>query len=278
MTPGAKPPPTPGHAPLREAVAAPRMKAAYTRWVFATIADRYDVVNVLLSFNRDRAWKRRMVERVGVKAGERALDLACGTGDIAFRLGAAGARVTGLDITPRMIELALQKIPSPGSPTREPTSKSGAPDVPRFLVGDMMALPFSDDSFDIVTTGYGLRNVPDMRGALLEIRRVLKPAGRLFSLDFNRPSNWLVRSAYLAYLGVVGSAFGWALHGKPTTYRYIPETIRLHPGGTALARLIASTGFEQVIYRPVFGGFMALHAASKPGAATSRQLTAEGGR
>lgn len=244
--------------PLRDAVAAPDRKAPYTRWVFATIADRYDLVNVLLSFNRDRAWKRRMVERVAVAPGERALDLACGTGDIAFRLASAGARVVGLDITPRMIELAVQK----GGGRQ---AEGGAREAVEFLVGDMMALPFPDASFDIVTTGYGLRNVPDMAGALREIHRVLRPGGRLFSLDFNRPSNAVVRWAYLAYLSVVGAAFGWVLYGKPATYRYLPETIRLHPGARALVRMIESAGFGRTTYRPVFGGFMALHTAIKQG-------------
>ncbi len=128
----------------------------------------------------------------------------------------------------------------------------------------MMSLPFADGSFDLITTGYGLRNVPHLDGALSEIRRVLKPGGRLFSLDFNRPSNGLVRWAYLTYLSLVGFAFGWVLYGKPDTYRYIPETIQLHPGGNALARVIESAGFAQVSYWPVFGGFMALHAAVKP--------------
>jgi ubiquinone/menaquinone biosynthesis methyltransferase len=237
---------------LREAVSAPDRKAPYTRWVFATIADRYDLVNVLLSFNRDRAWKRRMVERVAVQPGERALDLACGTGDITFGLASAGARVMGLDITPRMIELARRK-------------RAAASATAHFLVGDMMTLPFPDGCFDIVTTGYGLRNVPDMAGALAEIRRVLRPGGRLFSLDFNRPSNVVVRWAYLTYLSAVGFAFGWALYGKPNTYRYIPETIRRHPGGYALARVIASAGFGRVTYGRVFGGFMALHSAVKEG-------------
>jgi demethylmenaquinone methyltransferase/2-methoxy-6-polyprenyl-1,4-benzoquinol methylase len=265
--------------PLRQALATPGGKREYTRRVFATIADRYDLVNVLLSFNRDRAWKRRLVERARARPGEIALDLACGTGDIAFSIARAGASVVGLDVTPRMIELARLKAgcrPTAGtsSDVRCPASEvgpglrtpdSGLPTTcnPHFLVGDMMALPFRDATFDLVTTGYGIRNVPDMRVSLREILRVLKPGGRFFSLDFNRPGNKLVRGAYLAYLAVVGAAIGWILHRDADTYRYIPETIRVHPGGTAVAALFASVGFENAAYEPVFGGFMAMHCATK---------------
>ncbi len=127
----------------------------------------------------------------------------------------------------------------------------------------MMALPFATASFDVVTTGYGIRNVPDMRVALREALRVLKPGGRFFSLDFNRPANPVVRTAYLAYLSVVGSAIGWVVHRDADSYRYIPETIRVHPGGPAVAALLTSVGFERATYEPVFGGFMALHSATK---------------
>ncbi len=231
---------------LRNAVSSPSTKRPYTRRVFATIADRYDLANVLLSFNRDRGWKRRMVERAKVRPGERALDLACGTGDITFPLARAGARTVGLDITPRMIELARGK------------DRSAA-----FLVGDMMALPFPDASFDVVTTGYGIRNVPDVGGALLEIRRVLEPGGRFFSLDFDRPRNRVVLAAYLAYLTVVGSALGWVLHRDPDTYRYIPETIRTYVGAPGVVSMLRSAGFREAGYEPVFGGFMAMHVAVK---------------
>ena len=152
-------------------IATPAGKRRFVRRLFATIADRYDLITVLLSYGQDRRWKARLADLAGVGAGERALDLACGTGDIAALLAARGARITGLDLTPRMIELARAK------------RLSGAV----FLVGDMMALPFPNNAFDLVTTGYGLRNVPEIAGALDEIHRVLKPGGRLLSLDFNRP-------------------------------------------------------------------------------------------
>jgi demethylmenaquinone methyltransferase/2-methoxy-6-polyprenyl-1,4-benzoquinol methylase len=256
--------------PLRQAIATPATKRPYTRQVFATIADRYDLVTVLLSFNRDQAWKRRMVKQIGVKPGDAALDLACGTGDISFPLAREGARVVGLDITERMLRIARAKAVSAGrsvpggaaAPCASGADASGEghrAEV-QFVLGDMMALPFPDRSFDVVTTGYGIRNVPDIAGALAEIHRALKPGGRLFSLDFNRPPNVLVRRAYLAYLTLAGSALGWVLHRDPDMYRYIPETIRLHPGASTLVEMMEAAGFDTVTYRPVFGGFMALHA------------------
>ncbi len=216
------------------------------RTIFATIADRYDFITVLLSYGQDRRWKRRLIDLASPRPGARALDLATGTGDIAFALAAHGARVVGLDITLRMIELARDKV---------------APRTLGFLVGDMLALPFPSASFDIVTTGYGLRNVADLVAAIDEIHRVLTPGGQLLSLDFNRPSNRVVRSAYLAYLTVVGAALGWVLHRNTDTYRYIPASIRQYPGAAAVARLFEARGFAGVRCYPVLGGLMTIHHA-----------------
>jgi demethylmenaquinone methyltransferase/2-methoxy-6-polyprenyl-1,4-benzoquinol methylase len=191
-----------------------------------------------------------------VRPGTTALDLACGTGDIAFALAAEGARVVGLDITPRMVELAREKVPF--FPTS--SSEKKVPD-PFFLVGDMLALPFPDGSFDLVTTGYGIRNVPDLDAALSEVRRVLRPGGLFLSLDFNRPSNALVRGIYLTYLTAVGSAVGWALHRDPDTYRYIPESIKRYPGAEAVVARLEAHGFESARFLPVLGGLMAIHEA-----------------
>jgi len=192
---------------LRERIATPDGKRRFVRAIFATIADRYDFITVILSYGQDRRWKDRLIDLAAPRQAARALDLATGTGDIAFALAARGARVVGLDITSRMIELARAK------PARENGSR------PAFLVGDMLALPFPSASFDIVTTGYGLRNVPNLTMAIQEIERVLSPGGQLLSLDFNRPANRLVRAAYLAYLTVIGALLGWILHRDPDTYR-----------------------------------------------------------
>jgi ubiquinone/menaquinone biosynthesis methyltransferase len=136
------------------------------------------------------------------------------------------------------------------------------PDI-AFVTGDMMALPFAARTFNIVTTGYGLRNVPDIAAALAEIARVLKPGGALLSLDFNKPSNPIVRGVYLAYLTLVGSTLGVVLHGDPDTYRYIPESIRRYPGAVAVNEMIRAAGFASSEYIPVLGGLMAIHRARR---------------
>lgn len=239
---------------LRDAFDAPDRKRAHVRRLFSTIADRYDLITVLLSYGQDARWKRRLVASAAVRPGERCLDLACGTGDLAFGLARRGARVVGLDITPRMLELAA--------------ARQGAQPLPiehqvRFVLGDMGALPSLDGRFDVVTTGYGLRNVPDLGTAVDEIVRVLRPGGRLLSLDFNRPSWAPLRAAYLAYLTVVGSLLGWALHGDPDTYRYIPASIRRYPGADGVADLLQAKGFADVTVVPLIGGLMSLHVARR---------------
>jgi demethylmenaquinone methyltransferase/2-methoxy-6-polyprenyl-1,4-benzoquinol methylase len=193
---------------LDVALAAPDTKGRYVRRLFATVADRYDLITRLLSFGLDQGWKRKLLALADPRPDHRVLDLACGTGDLAIGAAACGAGVIGLDITPRMIELA-----------RTAAVKSSSHGHVSWIVGDMMALPVPAASCDRITTGYGLRNVPDLAGAIAEIHRVLKPGGRLCSLDFDRPENGLVRAVYLTYLTVVGWTIGWILHGDPDTYR-----------------------------------------------------------
>jgi demethylmenaquinone methyltransferase/2-methoxy-6-polyprenyl-1,4-benzoquinol methylase len=232
---------------LGSAFDSPDTKSRYVRRLFSTIADRYDLITTLLSYGQDRRWKRRLVSLAPIRPGVRVLDLACGTGDITYALSDAGARSVGLDITPRMVKIARGKRPS--------RSQTG------FLVGDMMALPFRDATFEVVTTGYGIRNVPVIAGALAEIARVLRPGGVFLSLDFNRPSNRLVRAVYLAYLTAVGSTLGLALHGDPDTYRYIPESIRRYPGAEGVCAIARAQGFADCQQVRVLGGLMAIHRA-----------------
>src|SRR6476660_7710870 len=176
---------------LRDRIGTPAGKRRYVRALFATIADRYDFITVMLSYGQDLRWKRRLIDLAAPRPGVRALDLATGTGDIAFALAARGARVVGLDITFQMIELARAKV----ARASKASGRRSAACIPRklgdeslalhFLQGDMLGLPFPAASFDIVTTGYGLRNVPNLTMAIQEIERVLSPGGQLLSLDFN---------------------------------------------------------------------------------------------
>jgi len=234
---------------LRTALDSSDTKARYVRRLFSTIANRYDLITVLLSYGQDRRWKRRLVSLAPLRPGCPALDLACGTGDITYALQDRGARTIGLDITARMLELAR--------------GRCGAGSRPAFLVGDMMALPFPDATFELVTTGYGIRNVPVIAHALSEVHRVLRPGGVLLSLDFNRPSNPVVRSVYLLYLTIIGSTLGLLLHGDADTYRYIAESIRRYPGAEGVAAIARDRGFAECRHFPVLGGLMAIHRAVK---------------
>lgn len=245
-----------GRVPLDAALATPDSKGRYVRRLFSTIADRYDLITVLLSFGLDRRWKQRALRLAEPKSGQRALDLACGTGDLAFGLAAHGTHVVGVDITHRMLVLARRHQLRPAHPA--PPSP-----YPAFIQGDMIELPFADAQFDLVTTGYGLRNVPDLAAALREIRRVLRPGGVFVSLDFNRPSNGFVRSVYLGYLWLVGGALGWALHRDADTYRYIPASIGRYPGAEGVVALLKSQGFADAEWRRALAGLMAIHVARR---------------
>ncbi len=231
---------------LDRAFASPESKRQHNRALFTTIADRYDLITKLLSYGQDAKWKRQLIRRANVRAGERALDLAAGTGDVAFAVASNGAKTIGLDLTHRMLQLARRR--------------NGPVD---FITGDMASLPFRPSSFDLVTTSYGLRNVPDLNTAIDEIARVLKPGGRLLSLDFNQPDNPIIRSAYLIYLAAVGATLGWVLHRDPDTYRYIPESIKRYPGARGVAERLAARGFEHITIVPVLWGLMSIHVARR---------------
>jgi demethylmenaquinone methyltransferase/2-methoxy-6-polyprenyl-1,4-benzoquinol methylase len=244
---------------LDEAFDSPERKREYVRRLFATIADRYDLITGLLSYGQDRRWKARLVREARVSASDVVLDLACGTGDIALAIAALGPqRVIGLDITFRMLEIA----------TRKSVQVS-------WMAGDMTALPLGDATADLVTTGYGLRNLPDLDAGLSEIARVLRPGGRFVSLDFNRPDSPFVRGPYLTYLTAVGSILGWALHGDPDCYRYIPASIMRYPGARDVAARLRRLGFHDVRVTPLLGGLMSLHVARRSHLRHARPSEAE---
>ena len=243
-----------GAVPLRATISTPHGKRRYVRQLFATIADRYDLITRVLSYGQDRRWKTRAIALARLTPADRVLDLACGTGDLMFEAASQARAVVGVDVTFRMLQLAKVR-----RSTLDPHLGARC----RLVTGDMGTLPVASHSFDVVTTGYGLRNVPDLAAAVDEIHRVLVPGGRLVSLDFNRPANAIVRHAYWFYLTLVGSALGLVLHGDPDTYRYIPESIRNYPGAEKVAELLRLRGFAEVTVVPVLAGFMAIHVARK---------------
>lgn len=239
---------------LKEHVTSKEKKQRYVNRLFETIAARYDFFTAFMSYGMDRGWKRELIRMLQLKGGETTLDIACGTGDIAFMTAARLTRgcAIGLDITQAMLRIAERK--------RHEAALANV----CFHRGDIMRMPFADETFDCVTGGYALRNVPDVRGGLAEIHRVLKPGGRLLSLDFGHPPNRLYRSAYLRYLTVVGSAVGLLLHGDADTYRYIPETLKLYPGQRGVREMMETSGFIDTGFREFGGGIMAINYGTRP--------------
>lgn len=239
---------------LEEHISSKLKKQSYVTQMFEIIAPRYDFITVFLSYGMDRGWKRELIETLNIKGNEKALDLACGTGDITFALGEKlpAGDATGLDITKGMIEIANKKL---GEKSVNNVS---------FRIGDIMSMPFADGTFDYVTCGYALRNVPDVELALLEIKRVMKPGGRFISLDFAHPNNRIYRWLYLNYLIVVGSITGILLHGDADVYRYIPESLKRYPGQHGVQEIMNRVGFNETGFKEFGGGIMSLNYGTKP--------------
>lgn len=222
--------------------------------MFDEIAPRYDRFTRLFSFGMDAGWKRLLVERIAraTATPAAALDLACGTGDLAFALAGRfpGATVRGLDASPRMIDLASR---------RAATSAERV----AFEVGDMMRLPVADGSLDLVTAGYGFRNVPDHRHALAEVARVLRPGGILATLDFYRPALPVWRPLLLGYLRVAGDLVGWWWHREPKVYGYIAESIRHFTTVRGFTADCTAVGLEVTEVRTMLLGGIAIHVARR---------------
>jgi demethylmenaquinone methyltransferase/2-methoxy-6-polyprenyl-1,4-benzoquinol methylase len=220
--------------------------------LFATIAPRYDLINDLQSFGLHRAWKRRLVRLAAVRPGMQALDLCCGTGDVAFALADAGAKVTGCDFSEPMLEVARQR-------------SAGRANVPTFVQGDALKLPFSEQMFDVVTIAYGLRNLADFRAGLAEMLRVLKPAGKLLILDFGKPDFAPWRTAYFTYLKLFVPLFGKIFCGNSATHAYILESLKKYPAQKGIAALLTELGCREVRIENILGGVMSINTATKPG-------------
>jgi demethylmenaquinone methyltransferase / 2-methoxy-6-polyprenyl-1,4-benzoquinol methylase len=228
-------------------------KAARVQGVFASVARRYDLMNDAMSGGVHRLWKAAMVDWLAPRPGMRVLDVAGGTGDIAFRIlerTKGQAAVTVLDLTEAMLMEGRRRA--------EATRHAGAID---WVVGDAMALPFRDAAFDAYTIAFGIRNVANIPQALAEARRVLRPGGRLMVLEFSRVPNALLRSAYDAYSFNAIPAMGGLIAGDRESYRYLVESIRRFPDQEAFASMIGEAGFERVSYRNLSFGIAALHSA-----------------
>ncbi|MCA1810014.1 MAG: class I SAM-dependent methyltransferase [Lentisphaerae bacterium] len=220
-------------APLcsRQRLANPELKRALNREIFTTVAPHYQTITSLLSFNRDRVWKKLLVQSLPPMATPICLDLACGTGDITRLLADKypDGRIIGMDITEAMLELARRRQ---------------APAAIEFHCRDMAQTGLEADAVDIITGGYALRNAGDLPSALAEIFRVLKPGGWAAFLDFSKPRSRILQRLESGLLTFWGGLWGWAFHRNPGIYTYIAQSLAQHPDRARLHQLFRDQGFE----------------------------------
>mgnify|MGYP002398284242 CR=1 FL=1 len=227
----------------RDHLAHPTLKRRFNRELFQEVAPHYNFVTRALSLGRDRVWKRNLVNRLPDLPAPRCLDLACGTGDLAILLKARfpQAQVTGLDLTPAMVDLARARRDAGGI---------------EFVLGDMTATGWPDESADLITGGYALRNSPSLDRAIDEVARVLRRGGTAAFLDFSQPANRIGRWLTYAILKLWGGFWGLAVHRNAEVYAYIAESLRHYPDRRTLRGLFESRGLRLRYRRLHYGGLL----------------------
>jgi len=231
-------------------------RAAKVNDLFARIARRYDFLNDLQSFGLHRSWKRRVANLARARPGDRALDLCCGTGDIAFALARRGAETTGLDFSAEMLSIA-------GTRNRQ-CAKGPESNKPRFIQGDAQQTEFPINTFDIVTVGYGLRNLTSWQRGIDEMFRVARPGARLIVLDFGKPANSLWRAIYFTHLKLSVPLIGLLFCGNASAYAYILESLKHYPAQLAVAEKMRELKLVNVRIINLIGGAMAINYGEKP--------------
>lgn len=227
--------------------------AALVQGMFDRVAPRYDIANAILSFGSDQHWRRVAVRALDPRAGERVLDVATGTGQLAREIQRAGAQTVALDFSWNMIAAGAA---SEGEAGERPLE---------WLNGDGTALPFADETFDGVTISFGLRNFPHARAGLAEFARVVKPGGRLVVVEFSTPTSGLFRRVYEDYLVGALPRIAQYVASDPVAYRYLADSILAWPDQLGLARWLAQVGWQRPRWQNLSGGIVALHHAVKPG-------------
>lgn len=230
-------------------------KASHVARVFDSVASRYDVMNDLMSFGIHRLWKRLTIERAGVRPGHSVLDIAGGTGDLTLkfsRLVGPRGRVVLADINDSMLRVGRDKL-----------IDQGVGGNVEYVQANAEALPFPDSTFDCITIAFGLRNVTDKDAALRSMTRVLKPGGRLLVLEFSKPGNPLLSKIYDDYSFHLLPRMGQMVAGDADSYRYLAESIRMHPDQETLKEMMEDAGLERVEYTNLTGGIVALHRGIK---------------
>jgi len=231
-------------------------KAGLVAGVFHSVAARYDLMNDLMSGGIHRIWKRFTIELSGVRKGDSVLDIAGGTGDLAAkfaRIVGSEGRVVLADINESMLQVGRDKLLDTGQISNI-----------EFVQADAQTLPFPDNSFDCITIAFGLRNVTDKDKALRSMLRVLKPGGRLLVLEFSKPQNELLSRAYDAYSFRMLPFMGKLVANDSESYKYLAESIRMHPDQDTLLEMLEDAGFTGCNFHDLTGGIVALHRGVKP--------------
>ncbi|NLZ79115.1 MAG: bifunctional demethylmenaquinone methyltransferase/2-methoxy-6-polyprenyl-1,4-benzoquinol methylase UbiE [Gammaproteobacteria bacterium] len=231
-------------------------KAEKVAEVFHSVAARYDIMNDVLSGGMHRLWKRFTIELSGVRRGHKVLDIAGGTGDLARKFSSLvgpDGEVVLADINASMLKVGRDRL----------LDKGVAGNI-NFVQADAEKLPFPDNHFDVVTIAFGLRNVTHKEDALRSMLRVLKPGGRLLILEFSKPSNPLLSKFYDAYSFKFMPLAGKLITDDADSYRYLAESIRMHPDQETLKAMMADAGFERITFHNMTGGIVALHRGIKP--------------
>lgn len=229
----------------------PEDKRNYNRTLFDTVAPAYDRITMILSFGQDQKWKQKLIETMPQVSNPVCLDLACGTADITKSLSSIypSGKIIGLDLNEKMIQQA-----------KLDTTHSNI----NFEIGDMCDLKQADESIDIVTGGYALRNAPDLSVVLREIFRVMKPGAFGSFLDFSKPRNMVLAKLEYLILLFWGNIWGLLVHGKPEVYGYIAESLIRFPDRNSLSGILSASGFEKITSKTFMFGFCALTTFKKP--------------
>ncbi len=227
-------------------------RAEKVKQLFTIVARRYDLINDLQSFGLHRYWKRRVLQLARPQPGDMALDVCCGTGDLALGLARRGVQTIGLDFNEEMLRVAESKA-----------QKAEMGKAIQFVHGDAEAVHFPDNFFDIVTVGYGLRNLRSWETGLREMQRVAKPGGRLVVLEFGKPANHLWRSLYFGYLRLFVPLLGRVFCGNAGAYAYILESLKDYPAQKGVAAKMHDLGLTDVRIINLLGGVMSINYGIK---------------